>query len=72
MNSLNELPLKIELKRVKKILEIDPKLYRICDIKESERGIVRKRSFHIHFDGKGYTVLEISGDGFNVYRLEPS
>lgn len=72
MNLSNKLRFKIEYKKAKKIIEINPKVVGICEIKEYEIGVIKKRPFYIHFDGKVWNILMWSKDKLIAQRLEPS
>ncbi|RUM47308.1 MAG: hypothetical protein DSY37_02655 [Hyperthermus sp.] len=61
---------KIEYKKVKRILELNPKVFRPCEIKEFEKGVLRKQVYFIHFDGKRWDIIRISGSGIERYILK--
>ncbi|KPV63638.1 MAG: hypothetical protein AOA66_0770 [Candidatus Bathyarchaeota archaeon BA2] len=52
----------IEYKRIKLTTVLDGRLFKICDIKEKEIGIVRKRFLYLHYDGNMWKVLSITPD----------
>ena len=53
---------KIEYSKVRKTLELDPKIFVPCQVKQFSLGIIRQRNYFVHFDGKKWDVLIISGD----------
>jgi len=59
-----------EYKRVRKILELDSKVFSPCVVKEFERGTLRKQSFFVHYDGKRWDVLKIDSSGIKRYVFE--
>ena len=61
---------KVEYRRIRKILELDPKIFQPCIVKEFERGILRKHRFFVHYDGKRWDILKISSDKIERYILE--
>ena len=61
---------KIEYKRVKTILELDSKIFHPCEIKEFEKGVLRKQIYFVHFNGKKWDILRISNNKIERYILE--
>jgi len=61
---------RVEYKRVREILELDPKTFPPCYIKEFERDTLRKQRFFVHYDGKRWDVLKISGNRIERYIIE--
>jgi len=62
-----ELGAGVKYERIRRILELDPKVFLPCNIKEFEIGTLRKQKFFVHYDGKRWDVLKISSDGIERY-----
>jgi hypothetical protein len=52
----------IRVTREKKIVELDKKVFKVCEIKERQIGTLRKKFVYIHFDGKEWHVLCSNSD----------
>jgi len=61
---------KIEYKKVKKVLELNPRVFRPCEIKDFEKGVLRKQVYFVHYDGKKWDIVKISNNGIERYILE--
>lgn len=61
---------RIEYKKVKKILELDPRVFKPCEIKQFEKGLLHKQTYLVHFDGKKWDILIIGSNGIERYILE--
>jgi len=61
---------RVEYKRIKEVLELNPKIFPPCHIKEAESGTLRKQRFFVHYDGKRWDVLKISSNRIERYILE--
>jgi len=57
-------------KKTKKVLELDPKNFQPCTIKQLERGTFRKQIFLIHYDGEKWDILEIGNKYIKRYLFE--
>jgi len=57
----------VEYKKIRKILELDFRVFRPCEIKEIEKGFLRKQLFLIHFDGRKWDVLRIGDNEIERY-----
>lgn len=59
-------------KRLKKTLVIERRNFKICEVKEREIGFIKKRVLYIHFDGRVFSVLQVTNSGeISGYRLNP-
>lgn len=61
---------KIEYKNVRKILELNPRVFRPCEIKDFEKGILRKQIYLVHFDGKKWDIMRINNSIIERYIFE--
>ncbi len=61
---------RIEYRKVRKVLELNPRAFRPCEVKEFEVGVIRKQVYFVHFDGKRWDIIRISGNGIERYILE--
>ena len=61
---------RIEYKKVRKILELDPRVFKPCEIKQLEKGMLRKQTYLVHFNGKKWDILIIGNNGIERYILE--
>lgn len=57
LNLLNNITIEVGWKKIKKTIEVDPKIFPICSIKEHEFGVVRKRVVYIHRDKDQWHLL---------------
>jgi len=63
----SNIDISVGYKKTKKVLELDPKNFLPCTIKQFERGTFRKQIFLIHYDGKKWDILEISNKYIKRY-----
>ena len=61
---------RMEYKKIKKVLEYNPRIFRPCEIKEFEKGVFRRAMYLVHFDGKRWDILKIAGNNVERYLLE--
>ncbi|OYT51637.1 MAG: hypothetical protein B6U73_01525 [Desulfurococcales archaeon ex4484_204] len=61
---------RIEYKKVKEVLELNPRVFRPCEIKDFEKGFLRKQIYFVHFNGRKWDILRISNNGIERYILE--
>ena len=61
---------RIEYKKMKKILELGPRVFKLCEIKQLEKGMLCKQAYLVHFDGKKWDILIIGSNGIERYVLE--
>jgi hypothetical protein len=54
--------LQLKYKRVRIVQVFDKRFFKICDIKEKEIGIVKKKFLYTHFDGKQWRILQLAAD----------
>ncbi|BEP18027.1 hypothetical protein PYJP_13790 [Pyrofollis japonicus] len=54
---------RIEYRRAKKIVELDAKVFKPCNVKELEKGLLHKNTYLIHFDGEKWDILRITSKG---------
>ena len=57
-------------KKIKKVLELNPRVFRPCEVKEIEKGILRKQTYFVHFDGKKWDIVRVSNNIVERYILE--
>jgi len=68
---MKDLPeVRVEYKRVRKVLELDPKIFSPCNIREFERGTIHKQRFFVRYDGRIWDILKISDDKIERYILK--
>jgi len=60
---------RVEYRRIRKVLELDPKAFPPCYVKEFERGVLRRQRFFVHYDGRRWDILKI-GDRVERYIIE--
>jgi len=71
-----ESPFKLEspysYKKISVSQVLDAKIFKVCEIKEKEIGIIRKKFQYVHFDGKQWRILQISADlaEFKYFKIE--
>jgi len=61
---------KVEYKKVRTVLEFDSKVFRPCEIKHFERGILYRQDYFIHYDGRRWDVLKFSKNEWERYIFE--
>jgi hypothetical protein len=52
----------IRVTREKKIVELDKKVFKVCEIKEKEIGTLHKKFVFIHFNGREWHVFLANSD----------
>jgi hypothetical protein len=57
-----ETPFQLKYRMLREVLTLDKKYFKICEIKEKEIGIFKKRFLYIHFDGKQWSILRLDSD----------
>lgn len=55
MTPLIETPIKYE--NLKKTIVLDKREFSVCEIKEKEIGLLRKRLLFVHYDGERWDLL---------------
>ncbi len=61
---------RIEYRKMRRILELDPRVFKPCEIKQLEKGMLRKQTYLVHFDGKKWDILIIGSNGIERYIFE--
>jgi hypothetical protein len=47
---------------LREVITLDKKYFKICEVKEKEIGIIKRRFLYIHFDGKQWRILRLDVD----------
>lgn len=69
MRSLeNEDAFSIELRYEKLSVIADKRTFKVCEIKEKEIGLVRKKFLYVHFDGRQWNILKIDVSSSTIAR----
>jgi len=56
--------------RIRKTLTLDKRIFKPCEIKEKEAGLVRKKFLFVHFNGRQWKLLLTTADLSKVKSLK--
>jgi hypothetical protein len=56
--------------RIRSTTILDERIFKVCDIKEKEIGIVRRWLLYLHFNGKTWKILLLKPDLSEVKYFE--
>lgn len=54
---MNRIAASVTFKKIRKVLELDSKIFKPCSIKVISRGIMKKSYYFVHYDGKQWDIL---------------
>lgn len=60
----------LEYRKLKQVMILDRRVFKPCEIKQIDRGFVRRKTYLVHFDGQRWDVLEIARNGIRRYIFQ--